>query len=133
VQNLDFVGADKAYLSQDNLKLIHDLDAMPFIPFKTNNKRNGHGIIWKKLYHLFWDEASFFMKHYHKRSNVETTFHMIKKKFGDHVRSKTWTAQINEVLCKIIAHNIVVTIQEINERGINMDYCTPSRTEILQK
>jgi transposase len=127
--NMAEVSADKAYLSQDNLKLIHDLDAMPFIPFKSNNKRNGHGIVWKKLYHLFWDEASFFMKHYHKRSNVETTFHMIKKKFGDYVRSKTWTAQVNEVLCKVIAHNICVTIQEINERGISVDYSTPSTLE----
>jgi hypothetical protein len=34
-----------------------------------------------------------FLEHYHKRSNVETTFHMIKSKFGDAVLSKSEPAQ----------------------------------------
>ena len=36
---------------------------------------------------------------------------MIKAKFRDHVRSKTPVAMVNEVLCKIICHNICVLIQ----------------------
>jgi transposase len=51
-----------------------------------------------------------FMKHYHKRSNVETVFSMVKRKFGSHVRSKYSIAQENEVLCKALCHNIVVLI-----------------------
>jgi hypothetical protein len=43
-----------------------------------------------------------FLTHYHKLSNVQTTFHMIKSKFGLRLRSKTLTAQINEALCKLI-------------------------------
>jgi transposase len=41
-----------------------------------------------------------FLRHYHKRSNVETAVMMIKSKFGDAVRSKTEVAMRNEVLCK---------------------------------
>ena len=63
-----------------------------------------------------------FIEHYHKRSNAEATIHMIKSKFGDSVRSKTWTAQINEVLCKIICHNICVVIQEMHELEINPEF-----------
>ena len=59
-----------------------------------------------------------FLQHYHKRSNVETTFHMIKAKFGDSLRSKTDRALINEALCKILCHNIVVLVHEIHELGI---------------
>ena len=59
-----------------------------------------------------------FMESYHKRSNVETTFSMIKAKFGDRLRSKTQTAQINEALCKVLAHNLCVLIQSIYELGI---------------
>jgi hypothetical protein len=40
---------------------------------------------------------------------------MIKAKFRDHLRSKTPIAMINEVLCKIICHNICVLIQEAEE------------------
>jgi transposase len=47
-----------------------------------------------------------FLGHYHKRSNVESTFAMIKGKFRGHVRSKTPVAMVNETLCKIICHNI---------------------------
>lgn len=58
------------------------------------------------------------MRNYHKRSNAESTFHMIKAKFGERVRSKTERAQIDEVLCKVLCHNICVVIQSIYELEI---------------
>ena len=39
------------------------------------------------------------MAHYHKRSNVESTFSMMKRKFGDALRSKTDVAMVDEKLC----------------------------------
>lgn len=56
--------------------------------------------------------------HYHKRGNVESTFSMIKRKFGDSLRSKTSTAQVNETLAKVLCHNVVVLIHEMYELGI---------------
>jgi len=56
---------------------------------------------------------------YHKRSNVETTFHMIKAKFGQRHRSKTLTAQINEALCKVLCHNLCIVIQSMYELGVD--------------
>jgi hypothetical protein len=58
------------------------------------------------MYHFYQFHRVDFLSHYHKRSNVESTFSMIKAKFRDHVRSKTDVAMVNEVLCKIICHNI---------------------------
>lgn len=46
---------------------------------------------------------------------------MTKAKFRDHVRSKTPVAIVNEVLCKLICHNICVRIQESHELGINVE------------
>lgn len=43
---------------------------------------------------------------------------MIKSKFGDSVKSKSDTAMVNEVLCKVLAHNICQVIQAIHELGI---------------
>lgn len=60
-----------------------------------------------------------FLARYHKRSNVESTFSMIKAKFRDHLRSKTPTAMVNEILCKINCHNICVIIQESQELGLS--------------
>ena len=125
---MEEVSADKAYLSQDNMELIAEKGATPFITFKTNSQPSGNGMVWKKMFYYFQLRNEEFLQHYHKRSNVETTNHMIKAKFGDYVRSKTWTAQINEVLCKVICHNICVVIQEMYELGIQADFCLKSQT-----
>ena len=70
------------------------------------------------MLHLFLFSREEFLQHYHQRSNVESTFNMIKAKFTDLVRSKDRTAQVNEVLLKILCHNIVVVIHEMNELGV---------------
>ena len=43
---------------------------------------------------------------------------MVKAKFGASVRAKTPVAQVDEVLVKILCHNIVVLIQSMFELGI---------------
>ncbi len=47
---------------------------------------------------------------------------MVKSKFGDAVRSKSETAQINEVLLKFLCHNLCVLISEMNELGISTEF-----------
>src|SRR3989338_7589817 len=121
---MEEISADKAYLGKDNLELIDSKGSVPFIPFKSNSQGSGNGMAWKKMYHYFMLNNELFLEKYHARSNAETSVHMIKSKFGDFVRSKTWTAQINEVLCKVICHNICVVIQEMYELGINPDFQT---------
>lgn len=58
------------------------------------------------------------MAHYHTRSNVETTFSMIKRKFGHSLRSKSETGPGQETLAKILGHNLVVLVHEMYELGI---------------
>ena len=70
-----------------------------------------------------------FLQHYHKRSNVESTFSAIKRKFGDSVRSKTDVAMKNESLCKILAHNICCLIQEQHELGIDPVFWPEAKAE----
>jgi transposase len=129
------VSADKAYISRANLQLVTDHAAMPYIPFKKSNKpgtvglgpnralgrkatEREQGALWRQMYHYYEFNHKWFMQQYHKRSNVESTFSMIKAKFGDALRSKTKTAQVNEALCKVLCHNICCLIQSIFELGI---------------
>ena len=58
------------------------------------------------------------MNHYHKRSNVESTFSAVKRKFGDSVMSRNDTAMVNEVLCKFLCHNLFCLIMEQETLGI---------------
>src|SRR5947209_1847487 len=115
---LNEVSADKGYGSLNNYDVIKDHGAVPYIAFKSIHTGRGGGL-WAKMYHYFQFNQQEFLRHYHKRSNVESTFSMIKAKFRDHVRSKSDTAMANEVLCKIICHNICCLIQESHELGIN--------------
>ncbi len=120
------ISADKGYLSHTNANVAASLGAIPFIPFipfKTNTTPATDNSEWAKMYHYFMFNREAFLTHYHRRSNVETVFSMIKAKFGDAIRSKDDTAQVNEVLCKVLCHNICVLIQCIHELGIEPTFC----------
>ncbi len=116
------VSADKGYISADNLQTVVDHGAVPYIPFKTNVTGKRGTELWKKLFHYYSFKREEFLVHYHKRSNVETTFSMIKSKFGERLRSKTETAQVNEALCKVLCHNLCVVIQSMYELGIAPEF-----------
>jgi transposase len=112
------VSADGAYLSGNNFKTVVDNHAMPYIPFHSNSTGKGGSELFKKMFHFYAYNQERFLRNYHKRSNVESTFHMIKSKFGNTLRSRTRTAQINEALCKVLCHNICCLIQSMFELGL---------------
>ena len=117
------VSADKAYLSRNNLRAVEAVGGLAYIPFKSNSlpyPRDGQNRdpLWERAYHFYQFHRAEFLDYYHKRSNVEATFSMVKAKFGASVRAKTPVAQVNEVLVKILCHNIVVLIQSMFELGI---------------
>jgi transposase len=120
------VSADKAYLSGINFLTTLRHGAIPYVPFKSNSTvQTGYGpksTVWTKMFHFYMQHREEFLSHYHKRSNVETTFHMIKAKFGQRLRSKTMTAQTNEALCKVLCHNLCVVIQSVHELGIETSF-----------
>jgi transposase len=112
------VPADKAYLSHANLELVEKLGGTAYVPFKCNSVAGEAGKLWEKMYHYYNLRREEFLRHYHQRSNVESTFSMIKAKFRDHVRSRSDTAMKNEVLCKFLCHNICVVNQSHIDLGI---------------
>jgi transposase len=116
------LSADKGYDSFNNRCLVLIKGGMPYIPFREGEKNKpsykNKGELWKRFYHFYKFNEPLFKQHYHKRSNVETVFSMIKAKFGERLRGKAETAQINEVLCKVLCHNICCLIQSIYELGV---------------
>lgn len=115
------VSADKAYSSRDCHNAIAKVGATPYIAFKSN-ATGAVGGVYEKMYYYYCLNREQFLAHYHKRSNSESTFSMIKAKFGGHIRSKGDTAQINEALCKVLCHNICCLIQSMFEFGIEPDF-----------
>ena len=118
------VSLDKAYLSHDNLALIEKLGGAPYVPFKVNSGSTGSAA-WERMWHYFSLNKEDFLAHYHKRSNVESTFSSVKRKFGGSVRSKLLDAQLNEVLLKCLCHNLSMLVHSIHELGIEPKFWMP--------
>jgi transposase len=110
------VCADLAYSTHAILESVSELGATPLIPFKKNASAVSGGL-WAKMFHYFHLKRDEFMARYHQRSNAESTFSMIKAKFGDSCRSKTDTAMRNEVLAKFLCHNICCLINAAYDMG----------------
>jgi transposase len=117
--NVREVSADKAYSSQLNYEAIDHLGAAAYVPFRSGTGRR-RAPAWDRAYDYYTEQQEDFLKHYHKRSNIESTFSMIKRKFTHYVRSKTTPGQINEVLCLAVCHNVVVLIHELLEGTLDL-------------
>ncbi len=121
--NIEEISADKAYSSRKNYEIAGQIGAKAYIPFKENATGEAKGSpLWRKAYYYFQLHKEEFEAHYHKRSNVESTFAAIKKKFGETIKSKDRIAQENEMLCKIIAYNITILIKESMTFGRGVEF-----------
>jgi transposase len=112
------VSADKAYLSVENVDLVAECGGQAYIAPKVNTT-GGAGGLFERMFHYYQFRRDEFLAHYHKRSNVESVFSAVKRKFGDSVRSRNDTAMKNEVLCKALCHNLCVLIMSQCELGID--------------
>ncbi|HWO25262.1 MAG TPA: transposase [Kofleriaceae bacterium] len=112
------VSGDKGYLDEDNLTAVATIGAQPFVAFKINSREMDHSNEhWRRMWAYFDLKKEEFLKHYHRRSNVESTFGAIKAKFGGGVRSKQFVAQQNEVLAKVLLWNLTCIVQAVEEFG----------------
>jgi len=59
---------------------------------------------------------------YHRRSNVETTFSMIKTRLGEFLKCRNLQGQKNEFLLKCLVHNICCLVQETFESDVKVDF-----------
>ena len=127
------VSGDLAYTSKRNLHAIKDAGGTPYIPFKQGAVARAKGskpdALWEQMLDYFTRHEAEFNRHYHKRSNVEATFHMLKAKFGDVVRAKTPVAQVNEVLMKVLCHNIVVLVHAAYALGVQPTFAPTFASE----
>jgi transposase len=121
------VSADKAYLSHENLATVEKVGGVPYIPFKSNSGSTGSAA-WVRMWHLYSLHRDEFLGRYHRRSNVESTFSAVKRKFGGNVRSKLLAAQFNEVLLKCLCHNLSMLVHSIHELGVEPRFWMPDGT-----
>ena len=122
--NIRNITADAGYLSRKNVQCASDLNISPYIKLKKNTipRAKGHYPAWNNMVWLFRKNENLFKAHYHKRSNVESTFAMIKKKFSPFLRSRKQISQENELLCKVVCHNISVLVSAIFKHNLELPF-----------
>lgn len=120
--SVDEITADGAYLSKENLERLDALGIDAYIPFRTNSRFHHDGSLWDTHLAFFLLNRSLFEEHYHRRSQVESTFSMVKTKYGSSVRGKCPASQANGVLLKLLANNLYVLIRAIYELGIHPEF-----------
>lgn len=112
------LSADMAYSSVENHEHMERIGVAAFVPFKVNAVVNPKSRAWSRNLGAFLFNQEQFLPHYHRRSNVEAVFSMIKRKFGGAVASKVPVAQANEVLAKCVAHNLCCVAKAIVVSGL---------------
>lgn len=117
------ISADKAYLAKYNLAAIVEAGATPLIPFKSNSvgmpSKSPH---WRTMWAHFTLKAEDFYKKYHHRSNAETVVSMLKRNFSGVLRCKLADAQVNEILCMCVLHNLQRIVHMVEEFGIEVSF-----------
>jgi transposase len=126
--------ADKGYSSRKNLEAVRRHGGIPYIAFRRGATAKTKGnLVWRDMVRFFRDHKEEFLAHYHLRSNVESVFSMIKRKQGASLKTKSYVAQVNELLCKALVHNICVLIQEIYVSGVTVDFQALAEDELMCK
>ena len=126
------VYADKGYQSRKNFDAAAELGVNPFIPFKVNSTGQAKGSpMYHKMFLFFQLHREEFDQHYGQRAQVETTFGAIKQKLGERLLSRNFTAQVNELIAKLVAYNITVLIRQMFERSLLPDFLKPPEKPML--
>lgn len=125
--NVKELSADKAYCGRENFAAVESIGATFFPAFKKNATGSVGGS-YAKAFHAFMMNREEYERHYHRRSNAEATFSSLKRRFGECVRSKNDRSMKNEVLAKVVCHNITTVIGTAYELGIapmiGLESCT---------
>jgi len=117
------LSADPGYLSRANVEHIAKNGMIPYIlPKKNTIAKNRGSSAWGRMITLWKEYQDLFALHYHQRSNVESTFSMLKRKFGYHTRAKSEIGQTNEILTKIVCLNAAILSEAMLEFNLKPEF-----------
>jgi len=122
--NIISIAGDKNYLSKANVKIASELGCTPYLTPKKNNRSEPEqkGSLWNENIDRYREGSEEDAERFGQRKQIETTFSMIKLRFGKELGSKTFQAQINEALCLAICHNLRVLIFNRELHGTDLTF-----------
>lgn len=116
---------DGMYWAKANCEKVAEVGGKPYFKPKESWSGKARGcMIWKKMNLEFKQNPEEVGKHYHKRSNVESTNASKKRRLGSWVRSKLDTAREQEEHMKWINYNLLVLNRAFYEWEIEPSFYT---------
>jgi transposase len=97
----DLYVMDKGYDSEEIHELIHEtLNSCSIIPVRNRKRKRISGYYRRRIAQSFDEEK------YHQRNKVETVFSVLKRRFGETLKTRKYRLQVKEIKIKIILYNI---------------------------
>ena len=117
--DVDTVVADMGYSSRSSHELGRQLGVQVRIPFKSNTRPpSNDGSAWDADLRYFLENYEQFLAEYHPRSIGESANSTLKRVFPEKIRTKSFVAQTNEALTKVVAYNLRVLAREVRMRDL---------------
>ena len=117
--DVDAVLADMGYSSRSSHELGRQLEVQVRIPFKSNTRPpSNDGSAWDADLRYFLENYEQFLVEYHPRSIGESANSTLKRVFPEKIRTKSFVAQTNEALTKVVAYNLRVLAREVRMRDL---------------
>ena len=99
----DSIRLDAGFNDRELVKKIAELEMIPYVFPKKNNKLNG-SLAWKNMYLELYYDAMTWLTEYHQRSHSES-FHSSFKRKNRLLMKIRPMARLNQVMARIILHN----------------------------
>ncbi len=115
--------ADKLYAGEPVLEAIEDFGAEAVIPLKVTylNKLEPKTPLMRRLRTQFLADPDAFHEKYRFRPLVEAGISALKRKFSESIRARSFRGQVNEVLFKVLCHNMDCLIHAGYEQSLNLE------------
>lgn len=116
---LGVVRADAGYLSRDNIQMVEDLGAIPYIKPKSSCTMESKGrFAWRHMHFRYRKDPEDFRREYNQQRRAEAFFSRMKRRFGSSVRSRIGTMRRREVWMRILILDMLVVATEEAEREL---------------
>jgi transposase len=109
-------------LVEPMMEAIQAFGADPVIPFREiySATRLPKSELTLRFYKQFLADPEAFFGRYRYRPLIESGISALKRKFSEALKSRDWVARVNEVLYKVLCHNIDCLIHAAIEHGLNV-------------
>jgi transposase len=113
------VRADKGYLSRDNVQLVEDMGAIPYIKPKSSSTMKSMGkFAWRHMHFRYRQDQDVFLREYNQQRRAEAFFSKMKRRFGSSIRNRIGTMRRREVWMRILILNMLAVASEEVEQEL---------------